>query len=123
MSAFVLDYDHNAPTIEALADTHEPFYQMVRQAQPHLPILIFSRPKAKLNEEELCRYAVIRRSYENAVKNDDRNVYFVDGCTFFDCFAGDCATVGGAHPNDFGFVCIAKGMETVLRMALKGEAF
>lgn len=70
-----------------------------------------------------ARYSVIRRIYENAVKNGDRNVYFVDGRTFFDCFAGDCATVDGAHPNDFGFVCMPKGMEPILRTALKGEAF
>lgn len=40
----MLDYDHNAPTVEHLRATHEPFFQMVRAANPDLPILLVSRP-------------------------------------------------------------------------------
>ena len=121
MSAFVMDYDHNARSPEELQATHEPFYQTVRKAHPDMPIIMVSQPKVKLNEDGLQRIAIIRHTYEKALAAGDRNVYFVDGRTFFDCFAGDCATVDGAHPNDFGFVCMAQGLLPVLRKALKGE--
>ena len=44
MSVFVMDYDYNAPSAEHLAQTHEPFFQIVREAQPDLPIVIVSSP-------------------------------------------------------------------------------
>lgn len=34
MSAFVFDYDYNAPSVEALKQTHEPFFRKVRQNNP-----------------------------------------------------------------------------------------
>ena len=30
MSAFVYDYDHNAPSVEHLQNTHEKFYNIIR---------------------------------------------------------------------------------------------
>ena len=34
MSAFVLDYDHNAPTPAFLSQTHEKLFRAVRAARP-----------------------------------------------------------------------------------------
>ena len=40
MSAFVYDYDHNAPTVEHLAATHENFFTIIREKQTDLPLII-----------------------------------------------------------------------------------
>ena len=40
MGVFVYDYDHNAPTVEHLANTHKPFFDRIRQAHPDIPILM-----------------------------------------------------------------------------------
>lgn len=42
MSAFVLDYDHNAPNAAYLAETHEKLFKTVRRRIRQLPILIIS---------------------------------------------------------------------------------
>ena len=49
---FVMDYDHNAPTAEHLEATHERLFRCIRQAHPNLPIVMMTRPKYRLNDEE-----------------------------------------------------------------------
>ena len=44
MSVFVMDYDHNAPNAAHLEKTHEPFYRIIRKAQPDLPIVMVTCP-------------------------------------------------------------------------------
>ena len=67
MSIFVYDYDHNAPTTEHLAETHEPMFKAIREANPDLPIIIMPRPKYYLGNDEKKRGEIIKRTYENAV--------------------------------------------------------
>ena len=43
MSLFVYDYDYNAPSVEHLQATHEPFFRIIREAQPELPVVMISR--------------------------------------------------------------------------------
>lgn len=119
MSAFVYDYDHNAPSLQHLQDTHEKMFQTIRSAQPELPIIMVSRPKYRLTEEEIKRRDVIRTTYEKAAASGDSNVYFVDGSTFFSCFGGNSETVDGSHPNDLGFMYMAEGIGKVLHHILK----
>ena len=38
MAVFVYDYDYNAPNAAHLLKTHEPFFQIIRKAQPDLPV-------------------------------------------------------------------------------------
>ena len=52
MSCFVYDYDHNAPTLEHLENTHEKMFNTIRKAKPDLPILMLTRPKHYLNDDE-----------------------------------------------------------------------
>ncbi len=120
LAAFVMDYDHNAPTAEHLKATHEPFFQIIRKAQPDLPVIFVSRPPQPLPPPDVAqRREIIRATYNRAVAAGDKHVYFINGCEFFDAFAGDCATVDGAHPNDYGFVLMALGILPVLEKALK----
>ena len=117
ISVFVYDYDHNAPTVDYLEQTHEPFFLKIREKKPDLPVIMASRtdsPKTPaIASETLRRRDVILRTYEKAQKRGDQNVLFVDGMMMFDMCsslgtAADSCTVDGIHPNDLGFACMAK---------------
>ena len=114
MSAFVYDYDHNAPTASFLEETHERFFQMFRQAKPDTPVIMMSRPKYYLTEDDILRRDIIRKTYENAVNSGDKNVYFIDGSSLMDDFIKDNGTVDGCHPTDSGFACMAKRLSAEL---------
>lgn len=116
MSAFVMDYDHNAPSPEHLEKTHESFFQTVRQANPELPIIMVSKPST--TKLTAVRKEIIRRTYQNAVATGDKNVWFIDGETLFGTTDRDACTVDGTHPNDIGFLRMADTIEPVLRQAL-----
>lgn len=114
MSAFVMDYDHNAPTAEHLRKTHEPFYQAVRAAHPDLPIVMMTRPVYRLNEEELERLSIVRATYDNARAAGDEHVYFIDGRELVGEEFVELSTVDGCHPNDIGFYAMAKRLKETL---------
>ncbi len=118
MSAFVMDYDHNAPDIEHLESTHEGFYKIVRKAKPELPIIFVTRPDPELTEDNQARRCVITKTFLNARENGDKNVYLFDGRTFFGNVAvGDC-TADGTHPNDLGMFFMAQGIGGMLEKIL-----
>ena len=111
MSAFVLDYDHNAPDPGHLKATHSAFFGIIREKQPDLPVFMLSRPQPVPCEDDIIRRDIVKRTYETAVKSGDRNVYFIDGTQMLTLFGGDSGTVDGCHPNDLGFYCMAKALE------------
>lgn len=118
MSAFVLDYDHNAPTPAFLEATHAAFFRTIREKNPILPIIMLSRPQPNPTAEDLIRRDIVKRTWETAVQNGDQNVYFIDGTQMLRLFGGDCGTVDNCHPNDLGFYCMSKALEPVLRSVL-----
>jgi hypothetical protein len=119
MSAFVYDYDHNAPSAEFLAQTHEPFYKLLRRAKPDLPIIMVGRPNFQPeNSECRSRQAVIRRTYENAVAAGDKRVYHINNELLFGAYNRDACAVDGCHPNDLGFMRMAEAIYPVVRQAL-----
>lgn len=116
MRVFVYDYDHNAPTVEHLEKTHERMFLKIREKNPVLPIVLASRPKANLNEEEKKRLKIIKRIYKNALAKGDKNIYFINGSKMFKKFGGDeLCTVDGCHPNDLGFYAISISFDKVLK--------
>ena len=115
MDLFVYDYDHNAPTADHLENTHERMFRIIRKAQPSLPIVMLtSTTLPRCSDDKERRKAIIYKTYQNALEAGDKNVYFLDGSTFFDEFDHGLATVEGCHPNDLGFVCIAKAVGDML---------
>lgn len=60
------------------------------------------------------RRNVIRSSYEKAREQGDKNVYFIDGETFFEGDYCMSCTVDGTHPNDLGFYRMAEKIGCVL---------
>lgn len=122
MSAFVMDYDHNAPDAKHLQDTHEIFFRIIRDNNPELPVIFVSKPDFDANALASAeRRNVICSTYENAVKSGDRNVYFVDGEILFGQNDRDACTVDGCHPNDLGFMRMAENIYPALKRALNFE--
>lgn len=119
MQCFVMDYDYNAPTLEHYEATHERMYCRIRQAQPELPIVILTRPKVHLTDVEEQRVEIAQRTYQNAVKNGDKNVYFIKGSELIAPEVMESATVDGVHPNDSGFVSMACALSKLLRNILQ----
>ncbi len=118
LAAFVLDYDHNAPTAEHLDKTHGEFFTIVRQRHPELPVVMMSRCDYKGTAADNDRREIIRRTYEEARQAGDRLVWFVDGELLFGTEDRDACTVDGCHPNDIGFYRMYRCLLPVLREAL-----
>ena len=121
MSVFVYDYDHNAPTVDHLAATHEPFFKLIREKNPELPIVMMTRPAITYTEEHKKRRDIVRATYENALRTGDQNVYFIDGETFFGDSDRELCTVDRVHPNDLGFAKMASVVEPVIKSILEKE--
>ena len=120
MSAFILDYDHNAPSVEHLAATHEAFYRVIREAQPDLPIVMASKPDFDADPRFAAqRREIVMQTYLNALRGGDRRVAFVDGQLMFGNRDRDLCTVDGTHPTNLGFLRMADAFEAPLR-ALMG---
>lgn len=120
LSCFVMDYDYNAPTLEYLQKTHEPFFRIIREKHPDLPVIFISRPFANpdAHADEPERRNTIMQTYIHAVEQGDRNVYFVDGMRFFTETPIEMPTVDRCHPTDLGFYFMTKAIAPVLRRAL-----
>ena len=119
-SLFVYDYDHNAPTPEHLESTHERFFKKIREKNHDVPVIMITRPTATFDDDAKARRDIVKKTYENAIKNGDKNVYFVDGEEFFkDCpdDAEVCFT-DTIHPTDLGFYYMAQKIEPVVIRAL-----
>lgn len=117
MSVFIMDYDHNAPTVEYLAATHSKMFHTIRTAQPELPIVILSRPKYYLTDEEEQRKKIIFQTYSEAKEKGDNCVYFLDGKALM-AMVEDDGTVDNCHPTDSGFFSMANAIAPVLEKIL-----
>ena len=117
MSIFVYDYDHNAPTDKHLEETHERFFLRFREKHPDVPVIMMSRPWATYSAND-ARRATIRKTYENAIARGDKNVYFIDGETYFKPEEAYMCLTDTVHPNDFGFHCMADRVQPVIEKIL-----
>ena len=109
MSVFVYDYDHNAPSPEYLAATHYKGYRRIRDARPDLPIIMASKPDYWANPEaNEVRRQIIIDTFERAKREGDKLVSFVDGKAMYEENLRDEFTIDNCHPNDAGYVAMAK---------------
>ena len=116
MSLLVYDYDHNAPTSDFLAATHERFFREFRACQPHTPVLMISVADGCFGQEEILkRKEIIRKTYDNARAQGDENVYFLDGQCFYEEIGLRNATVDTCHPNDLGFYAFYKHISEFMK--------
>ena len=121
MSVFVSDYDHNAPSVEHLKVTHYNLYRTIRAKNPALPYIMISKPDYKRwVEADVIKKEIIKESYRRGIEEGDKNLYFIDGESFFGDFERFAHTVDGCHPNDLGFFKMARGIYPTLEKILGG---
>ena len=118
MSVFVYDYDHNAPTVEHLEATHERMFLKIREKQPNLPVIMISRPYYTATPIRDARFAVIKKTYENAKARGDENVYLIHGGEIFGDAENEC-TVDDCHLTDLGFYMMAKAVYPIIKEILE----
>ncbi|MBQ7206403.1 MAG: hypothetical protein IJS01_01260 [Lentisphaeria bacterium] len=115
--AFVVEFDHNAPDPEFLAERHEKFFRHFRSLRPETPVLLLSKPDIfpKWQARDPARRDVVVRTWQNAVAAGDRNVDFLDGETLFSGpFRYEC-TDDNCHQNDIGEALMAERIADRLR--------
>lgn len=117
MSAFVYDYDYNAPNGEHLETTHERMFKIIRESNPELPIVILSAPKYYLNEKDEKRLAIVENTYKNALASGDKHVCFISGKEMLERVK-DSALADNIHPGDVGFTCMAEYIGNALKTLL-----
>lgn len=107
-SLFVCDYDHNAPSVEHLKNTHFRLYERYRKIRPNMPILFITKPDITGDVNGEQRWKIIHDTYIKAKRSGDKNVYFLSGKKFYNNTARWEFSVDGCHPTDFGFYKMAK---------------
>lgn len=123
MSAFVSDYDHNAPDPAHLLATHYKMYEKIRAAHPDIPYVMCSRPNFYADSQaDIERRNIVMDSYRKARESGDKNVYYIDGASFFRGPYANMCTVDGCHPNDMGFALMADVIGHELELAFRLKA-
>ncbi|MBQ8545565.1 MAG: hypothetical protein IJ437_01355 [Clostridia bacterium] len=118
-SVLIYDYDHNAPTVEHLKETHEKFFNRIREKKPNVPVIMITRPTATFDDDAKARRDIVKKTYENALKKGDKHVYFIDGEKFFKDFPDkEVCFTDTTHPTDLGFYKMAEKIEPVIERAL-----
>ncbi len=117
-SVFVLDYDHNAPSVEHLYKTHENLYLNFRKAHPDTPVVMVGKPDFWMYDRTaMDRRDVIYRTCERARARGEK-VIFVDGQSLFAGEMREDCTVDGCHPNDLGMTRMADVIGKAVDFAL-----
>ena len=117
MSVFVYDYDHNAPDPEHLQKTHKRMFDIIRKQQPDLPIVMMTRPSYRMGAKAKLHMEIIKKTYETALAQGDKNVYFITGQELM-AIAKNEGTVENTHPNDLGMYSMSRAVEKVLKRLL-----
>lgn len=118
-SVLVMDYDHNAPDARHLKETHAPFFRRIREHSPDLPILFMTKPNFDFDADSRERRQIVFDTYQQALNQGDKNVYFLDGETFFGTEDRFACTNDCLHPNDLGMYRMAKAVYPVLAKILQ----
>lgn len=119
-ACLVLDYEANC-TPELYENTLETFIGIYREWHQHVPIIVLSRIPYSYEgldfTDFLRRRAHSMKCVEFFRNKGDVNLHFLDGSTLLGNQWHEC-TVDGVHPNDYGFMKMADGIELCLRQIL-----
>jgi hypothetical protein len=125
VACYVLDYDANVASVEAMQQTLPEFIRILRKDHPKTPILVISRvptasefyDKAAV-EKRLGKAKVQRDAVALLQSQGDENISFLDGAELL----GDDyleSTVDGSHPTDLGFWLMANSLEPIIKKLLE----
>lgn len=119
-SVFVCDYDHNAPNVEHLENTHYKLYETFRSKgkNKNTPIVFLSMPGVYFRLDGFERAKVIKNTYQKAIENGDKNVYLIEGANLYPDKIREHCAVDGIHPTDLGFYFMAEKIYEVLKEIL-----
>ncbi len=121
-ACYVMDFCQNNGTAEELAEVYAPFLQTIRDKRPATPIVcittIFSCGEiwgGNTRHQDMRK--VIRKAVAERKEMGDENITLVEG---YDLLGPDdrIGLVDATHPNDIGFLSMARGLEPVLRQVL-----
>ncbi len=123
---FVLDYEANSAG--TLQETLPDAIRILRDRHNRVPVLVVSRiafpsdvtHEASLRAREHSR-DMQSRLVADARGNGDDGIHFCDGSTLLGSDFDEC-TVDGVHPNDLGFMRIARLLEPEIRRILDVDA-
>ena len=113
---WVLDYDANAGSQDELRQSLPAAIKALRAARTDVPILVvsrivwardFSHAESARNRE--IRAEIQRKAVAAARAVGDPCIHFLDGGLLLGPDADEC-TVDGVHPNDIGFLQIARAL-------------
>ncbi|AXI11216.1 hypothetical protein CUC15_17225 [Oceanobacillus zhaokaii] len=122
-ACLVIDYEANV-TPEEYETTLVSFIEIYREQHPFVPIMVMSQiPHAmdilpERNLETMRRRNHSKKVVELFKQNGDTRIGFVDGSKLLGMRWHE-GTVDGVHPNDYGFMKMANGLEAPLWSTLK----
>lgn len=127
-ACFVLDYEANSGEPDALRATLPEFIRILREAHPHVPILVLSRIRysnehfyAKRQAMTAERKQIQIDTVERWRAQGDEQIFFHDGSDLLGDDFHEC-TVDGSHPTDFGFFKMAESLTPVFAQLLGMQA-
>ncbi|MGI5817773.1 MAG: SGNH/GDSL hydrolase family protein [Armatimonadota bacterium] len=121
-SCYVIDFAVNCPTLEECEERYAPFLATLREARPETPIIcvtpIFSTNEVLSSDakQEPMR-EIIRAAVAERIAMGDRNIRLVEGCALLGPDDRE-GLVDMTHPNDIGFLCMARGLRPHLQAVL-----
>ena len=120
MSVFVHCYGPNSPSLSYYAETYYPFYKIIREKNPDLPIILMANLVAtgikdpSYVKKVTHRREIVMKAYLKARAEGDKNIYFIDGFSARG-FEAEEGTVDGGHATDISYNNMAKSMYPLLR--------
>lgn len=104
LAMFVSEFDHNAQTPEELEGLHSKFIGTIRAKNPHMPIILMTRPFFVECERQKTEamLKVVRTTYDKMLAKGDKNVYFISGMDIFDMEDRYDYCIDGIHPTELG---------------------
>lgn len=122
-SCYVIDFAVNCPTLEECRERYAPFLARIREERPETPILcvtpIFSTNEV-LNPESAKQEPmreIVRAAVAERVAAGDRKIRLVEGCALLGPDDRE-GLIDQTHPNDIGFLSMARGLQPHLKAAL-----
>ncbi len=112
--SIVIDYTRNASSAKVLENTHEKFYQRIREFHPKKRIILmtsacynFWRPYEDFDK-------VVFKTYERALKRGE-NTVLLNQKEIFDICEYDYVTIDTSHFTDYGMFKIANEIVELLK--------